>query len=79
MKAIGKRKFILILIFMFLYTGMVESILIFLPSSLTGEALQTIFTIFGLTVMTGLGAIGIENLAKYGFGKKNKEEVEPYD
>jgi len=74
---IGKRKFTVIVVFMITMVVALVGVGIFVPSAITAELLQSFFITYGMVVGTGIGAMGVENLAKYGLGKKNKEEVEP--
>ncbi len=74
---IGKRKFALLLIFILVFSFLFLMTMFFRPDLLTADTVQGIYTIFGVTVATGLGAMGVENVAKYGMGKRSREEVEP--
>ena len=70
----GKRKFTLTILFMISFTIMFESILIIAPDSFS-EATTALSAFCGATAVC-VGAISVENMSKYGFGKKNKGEVE---
>lgn len=76
MVQIGKRKFTIILTFMGMMFLMFVAMLIFIADQVNSEILKIFLIVFGVVIAGGIGAIGVENLAKYGFGKKNKEDVE---
>ena len=75
---IGKRKYTLTLIFIISFTIMYESTILLAPERLS-DAMPVLGAFCG-AVAVCIGAISVENMSKYGFGKKNREEVEPdYD
>ena len=76
MTQIGKRKFTIILAFMGMMFLMFIAMLIFIADQVNTEVLKIFLLVLGIVVGAGIGAIGVENLAKYGFGKRTKEEVE---
>ena len=74
---IGKRKFAIIVMFMISMILIFLSFIAFIPNMITAELIQSFFITYGMVVGAGVGAMGLENLAKYGLGKKTKDEVEP--
>jgi len=74
---IGKRKFAILIMFMISMILVLLSVMLIIPNMITAELIQSFFITYGMVVGAGIGAMGLENLAKYGMGKKSKDEVEP--
>lgn len=74
---IGKRKFAILIIFMISMILIMASFMLIIPNMITADLIQSFLVMYSTVVGAGIGAMGIENLAKYGFGKKTKDEVEP--
>lgn len=74
---IGKRKFAILIMFMISMILVLLSVMLIIPNMITAELIQSFFITYGMVVGAGIGAMGLENLAKYGIGKKSKDEVEP--
>lgn len=74
---IGKRKFAILVIFMISMILVLLSVMLIIPNMITADLIQSFFITYGMVVGAGIGAMGLENLAKYGMGKKSKDEVEP--
>lgn len=74
---IGKRKFAILIIFMISMILIMASFMLIIPNMITADLIQSFLVMYSTVVGAGIGAMGIENLAKYGFGKRTKDEVEP--